>query len=216
VFITENLTTRRRKIMDELNYLRTNRKKVSRNRTNTITRGMLVLLVDRKRVLLDFISVGIRQARFITYRQRQALYCSKSKLKNNPNKVFITENVTTRRRKIMDELNYLRTNRKCIHFVYISWIGTWHIVKSKACAPWILFLIIKSNVKIIILVFQIMPKICESVCDNINEKYERLLNEVVKPLQDTVNNQAAMIQEQKGTIDKHVSLWITAFTNALS
>jgi hypothetical protein len=31
-----------------------------------------------------------------------------------------------------------------------------------------------------------------------------LLNEVVKPLQDTVNNQAAMIQEQKGTIDKHV------------
>ena len=46
-----------------------------------------------------------------------------------------------------------------------------------------------------------MPKICESVCDNINEKYERLLNEVVKPLQDTVNNQAAMIQEQKGTID---------------
>jgi hypothetical protein len=42
------------------------------------------------------------------------------------------------------------------------------------------------------------------VCDNINEKYEQLLNEVVKPLQDTVNNQAAMIQAQKGTIDKHV------------
>ena len=51
---------------------------------------------------------------------------------------------------------------------------------------------------------KLVPKICESVCDNINEKYERLLNEVVKPLQDTVNNQAAMIQEQKGTIDKHV------------
>jgi len=51
-------------------------------------------------------------ARFITYRQRQAVYGSKSKLKNNPNKVFITENLTTRRRKIMDELNYLRTNRK--------------------------------------------------------------------------------------------------------
>jgi hypothetical protein len=42
------------------------------------------------------------------------------------------------------------------------------------------------------------------VCDNINEKYEQLLNEVVKPLQDIVNNQAAMIQEQKGTIDKHI------------
>ena len=52
---------------------------------------------------------------------------------------------------------------------------------------------------------KLVPKICESVCDNINEKYERLLNEVVKPLQDTVNNQAAMIQEQKGTIDKHVN-----------
>ena len=51
---------------------------------------------------------------------------------------------------------------------------------------------------------KLVPKICESVCDNIHEKYERLLNEVVKPLQDTVNNQAAMIQEQKGTIDKHV------------
>jgi hypothetical protein len=51
-------------------------------------------------------------ARFITYRQRQAVYSSKSKLKNNPNKVFITENLTTHRRKIMDELNYLRTNRK--------------------------------------------------------------------------------------------------------
>jgi hypothetical protein len=44
---------------------------------------------------------------------------------------------------------------------------------------------------------KLVPKICESVCDNINKKYERFLNEVVKPLQDTVNNQAAMIQEQK-------------------
>lgn len=52
---------------------------------------------------------------------------------------------------------------------------------------------------------KLVPKICESVCDNINEKYERLLNEVVKPLQDTVNNQATMIQEQKRTIDKHVN-----------
>ena len=32
---------------------------MSRNRTNTITRGMLALLVDGKRVLLDFISVGL-------------------------------------------------------------------------------------------------------------------------------------------------------------
>jgi hypothetical protein len=84
---------------------------VSRNRTNTITRGMLVLLVDRKRVLLDFISVGIRQV-ISCNRTRYWRTLSKSKLKNNPNKVFITENLATRRRKIMDELNYLRTNRK--------------------------------------------------------------------------------------------------------
>jgi hypothetical protein len=87
---------------------------MSRNRTNTITRGMLVLLVDRKKVLLD---------------------SSKSKLKNNPNKLFITENLTTRRRKIMDELNYLRTNRKisacwstlpmgCVRPSSLSVIGT--------------------------------------------------------------------------------------------
>jgi len=38
-------------------------------------------------------------ARFITYRQRQAVYSSKSKFNNNPNNMFITENLTTRRRK---------------------------------------------------------------------------------------------------------------------
>ena len=50
--------------------------------------------------------------RFITYLQRQAVYSSKRTLKNNPNKMFITENLTTPRRKIIDKLNYLSTNRK--------------------------------------------------------------------------------------------------------
>ena len=47
-----------------------------------------------------------------------------------------------------------------------------------------------------------VPKICEAVCDTIHENYERLLNEVAKPLQDTVNYQADIIQNQNGTIDK--------------
>ena len=38
-------------------------------------------------------------ARFIAYRQRQAMYSSKSKFNNNPNKMFMMENLTTRRRK---------------------------------------------------------------------------------------------------------------------
>jgi hypothetical protein len=42
------------------------------------------------------------------------------------------------------------------------------------------------------------------VCDTIHENYERLLNEVAKPLQDTVNYQADIIQNQNRTIDKHV------------
>ena len=44
------------------------------------------------------------------------------------------------------------------------------------------------------------PKIYESVRDNINEKHE-MVNEVVNPLQDTVNYQVVIMQEQKGTID---------------
>jgi len=51
-----------------------------------------------------------------------------------------------------------------------------------------------------------VPKIYESVRQNkINKKYERLLNEVVKPLQDTVINHAASIEKQIGTIDRHVN-----------
>ena len=42
------------------------------------------------------------------------------------------------------------------------------------------------------------------MCDTIHENYERLFNEVAKPLQDTVNYQADIIQNQNGTIDKHV------------
>jgi hypothetical protein len=51
-------------------------------------------------------------AQFITYRQRQAVYSSKSKYNNNPKTMFITENLTTRRRETMDELNYVHINRK--------------------------------------------------------------------------------------------------------
>jgi hypothetical protein len=128
VFITENLTTRRRKIMDELNYLRTNRKisacwsmdgrlfasvigtsRLLLHISSTILSVFILCtflgsghgtLWNRRLVRLEYCSWSCGKvqviARFITYCQRQAVYSSKSKLKNNPNKVFITENLTTR------------------------------------------------------------------------------------------------------------------------
>lgn len=51
-------------------------------------------------------------ARFLSYRQRSAVFRAKSKLKKNPDRIFITENLTFRRSEIMKELNYLRKNNK--------------------------------------------------------------------------------------------------------
>jgi prefoldin subunit 5 len=51
-------------------------------------------------------------ARFSTYRQRNLVFSAKRNLKNHKDNVFITENLTPRRRKIMDELNYLRVKRR--------------------------------------------------------------------------------------------------------
>jgi hypothetical protein len=49
-------------------------------------------------------------SRFSTYRQRNLVFSAKRNLKNHKDNVFITENLTPRRRKIMDELNYLRVS----------------------------------------------------------------------------------------------------------
>jgi hypothetical protein len=43
-----------------------------------------------------------------------------------------------------------------------------------------------------------------------------LLNEVVKPLQDTVINHAASIEEQIGTIDRHVNSTSWIYNNKTS
>jgi hypothetical protein len=40
------------------------------------------------------------------------VFSAKRNLKNHKDNVFITENLTPRRRKIMDELNYLRVKRR--------------------------------------------------------------------------------------------------------
>lgn len=50
--------------------------------------------------------------RFLSYRQRSAVFGAKSKLKSNQDGIFITENLTSKRQAIMDELNYLRFNKK--------------------------------------------------------------------------------------------------------
>jgi hypothetical protein len=49
-----------------------------------------------------------------------------------------------------------------------------------------------------------LPKICESVCQKLEEKYVNLVNDVVKPLQESVIKQAELIKQQSATIDKHV------------
>ena len=61
-------------------------------------------------------------ARFSTYRQINLVFSAKRCLKNHKDNVFITENLTPRRRKIMDELNYLHVN----HVVLL----TFHIMTS--------------------------------------------------------------------------------------
>ena len=51
---------------------------------------------------------------------------------------------------------------------------------------------------------KLVPKICESVCQKLEEKYVNLVNDVVKPLQESVIKQAELIKQQSTTIDKHV------------
>jgi hypothetical protein len=50
---------------------------------------------------------------------------------------------------------------------------------------------------------KLVPKICESVCQKLEEKYVNLVNDVVKPLQESVIKQAELIKQQSTTIDKH-------------
>jgi hypothetical protein len=61
-------------------------------------------------------------ARFSTYRQRNLVFSAKRSLKNHKDNVFITENLTPGRRKIMDDLNYL-----CVNHVVLL---TFHIMTS--------------------------------------------------------------------------------------
>jgi S-adenosylmethionine synthetase len=51
---------------------------------------------------------------------------------------------------------------------------------------------------------KLVPKICESVCQKLEEKYVNLVYDVVKPLQESVIKQAELIKQQSTTIDKHV------------
>ena len=51
-------------------------------------------------------------ARFTSYRHRQSVFSAKKKLKNHPQKIFITENLTYRRQQLLNELNDLRFQKK--------------------------------------------------------------------------------------------------------
>ncbi|KAK6181849.1 hypothetical protein SNE40_009629 [Patella caerulea] len=54
--------------------------------------------------------------RFPTYRQRQTVFSQKKKLKDNVDKIFITENLTRHRHDLLKRLNTLRTNKKIDSF----------------------------------------------------------------------------------------------------
>ncbi|KAK6171695.1 hypothetical protein SNE40_018135 [Patella caerulea] len=54
--------------------------------------------------------------RFPTYRQRQTVFSQKKKLKDNVDKIFITENLTRHRYDLLKRLNTLRTNKKIDSF----------------------------------------------------------------------------------------------------
>lgn len=50
--------------------------------------------------------------RFVSYRKRQMVYSNKRKLKGNPHKTFITENLTKKRLEIIKRLAELKSNNK--------------------------------------------------------------------------------------------------------
>ena len=50
--------------------------------------------------------------RFLTYRQRQLVFRNKKKLKGNPDKMFIAENLTKHRYDLIKRLNTLRKTGK--------------------------------------------------------------------------------------------------------
>jgi len=50
--------------------------------------------------------------RFLTYKQRQLVVSNKKKMKGNPDKMFIAENLTKHRYDLIKRLNILRTNGK--------------------------------------------------------------------------------------------------------
>ena len=52
--------------------------------------------------------------RFLTYRQRNMVFSNKKRLKNNPDKIFIAENLTRHRYDLINRLNTLR-NKEKIH-----------------------------------------------------------------------------------------------------
>lgn len=55
--------------------------------------------------------------RFLSYRQRQMVYSNKRKLKNNPDKTFIAENLTKHRYDLLNRLNTLGVNQKINSFL---------------------------------------------------------------------------------------------------
>ncbi|CAC5384901.1 unnamed protein product [Mytilus coruscus] len=71
--------------------------------------------------------------RFLSYRQRNMVFSNKKKLKNNPDKIFIAENLTKHRYDLINRLNTLRTKEK----IHSFWThdGTILVKKTDVSSP---------------------------------------------------------------------------------
>ncbi|CAG2192714.1 unnamed protein product [Mytilus edulis] len=71
--------------------------------------------------------------RFLSYRQRNMVFRNKKQLKNNPDKIFIAENLTKHRYDLINRLNTLRTKDK----IHSFWThdGTILIKKTDVSSP---------------------------------------------------------------------------------
>ncbi|CAG2216653.1 unnamed protein product [Mytilus edulis] len=71
--------------------------------------------------------------RFLSYRQRNMVFSNKKQLKNNPDKIFIAENLTKHRYDLINRLNTLRTKDK----IHSFWThdGTILVKKTDVSSP---------------------------------------------------------------------------------
>ena len=70
----------------------------------------------------------VNQVHFLSYRIRQKVYSAKKHLKGDPDKIFITEILTTFRTNLVKELAELKFN----HDINVYWTNDGHVYAKKS------------------------------------------------------------------------------------